>query len=113
MKVIINCDDFGFNKDINERIAELIALNRVTSATLIANAPALEDAIRRLPTEANCSLGVHLNLTEFRPLTPQREIGTLATCLNDEGCFSGEERLRAIRISSGLREAIFRELCLQ
>src|SRR5262249_35844932 len=113
MKVIINSDDFGLNPSVNERIVDLLSRRRVTSATLIANAPAVEEAARRVPEGVNCSIGVHLNLTEFQPLTPPREMGILSSCLNEKGCFAGEEFLRAAKMTSQLKKEMFKELCLQ
>ena len=52
---------------------------RITSATLIANAPSMEEAARRVPEGGNCSIGIHLNLTEFQPLTPPKELGILGS----------------------------------
>jgi glycosyltransferase involved in cell wall biosynthesis len=67
--IIINADDLGISERVNDAIFELMAQKRITSATLMANGPALEDAVRRLRDVAGCSFGIHLNLTEFEPLT--------------------------------------------
>jgi len=109
MKVIINGDDFGYDKKVNEAICDLISEGRITSATLIANAPEIEDAIQRIPIGAGCSFGVHLNLTEFEPLTPRKDRGALASCLDEKGCFVGEEHLRSMQIDATLRNAVFLE----
>lgn len=113
MKLVVNADDFGFNLRINERIVDLISRERITSATLLANAPAIEDAVRRLPGTSKCSLGVHLNLTEFEPLTPPEQRGILAECLDPQGSFAGEHVIRGLKMTSHLREALFTELSLQ
>ena len=112
MRIIINADDFGSNAHVNDRIIELLSLRRITSATLIANAPAVEEAVRRIPGGVNCSIGIHLNLTEFQPLTPQKEMGILGSCLDEKGCFSGKI-IRTVKVTSQLKDAIFKELCLQ
>jgi predicted glycoside hydrolase/deacetylase ChbG (UPF0249 family) len=113
IRIIINSDDLGMNPFVNEEILNLLSEKRITSVTAIANAPSIEEVIPRLPERWDYSVGVHLNLTEFSPLTPPSQIGPLAECLNDKGCFAGEERLRAVSVTSLLREAFFRELCLQ
>ncbi|TKB90015.1 MAG: ChbG/HpnK family deacetylase [Nitrospira sp.] len=113
MRVIINADDFGLNAYVNDRIFDLMSRRCITSATLIANAPAVEEAVRRVPRDGNCSIGVHLNLTEFQPLTPPKDIGILGSCLDQKGCFAGEESLRTAKLTSQLKKAIFTELCLQ
>ena len=113
MRIIINADDFGLNAQVNDRVIELMSHSRITSATLIANAPAVEDAVRRAPSGVNCSIGVHLNLTEFQPLTPPKEMETLGSCLGENGCFAGGKFLRTVKMTSQLKEEIFKELCLQ
>lgn len=113
MKVIINSDDLGMNSFVNERILDLMSQRRITSASILANGPSVEDAIRFLPKGTGCSLGVHLNLTEFEPLTPSRDLGGLRGCLNEKGAFAGERTLRLLDITPSLQEAMFRELRLQ
>lgn len=113
MNLIVNGDDFGYDQTVNESMADLIARRRITSATLIANAPALEDAVRRIPRGSHCSFGAHLNLTEFEPLTHRKKRGILSLCLDEKGCFYGEDHLRTIRMTAPLREAIFEEWRLQ
>lgn len=113
MRIIINADDFGLNACVNDRILELLSFRRITSVSLIANAPAIEDAVKRLPKGTGYSVGVHLNLTEFRPLTPPEEFGDLGSLLDEKGSFLGEESLREKKITLQLREEIYKELALQ
>jgi predicted glycoside hydrolase/deacetylase ChbG (UPF0249 family) len=113
MRIIVNADDLGLNAYVNDRVLELMSRRRITSATLIANAPAVEDAVRKIPRGFHCSFGVHLNLTEFEPLTPLKDRGVLSACLDEKGCFLGEKYLRSTRITSALREVFFKELRLQ
>lgn len=67
--VIINADDLGMSPCVNDATFELMAQKRITSATLMANGPAVEDAVKRLRQVDGCSFGIHLNLTDFEPLT--------------------------------------------
>ena len=113
MKVIINSDDMGINSSVNEQTLELIRRRLITSATLIANAPELEDAVQKIPKHMGCSYGVHLNLTEFTPLTPLEELSNLKPFLDGNGCFAGEAVLRSVPIDAKARDAFFREWCLQ
>lgn len=68
--LIINADDFGMSAGINRGILEAVAAGVVTSASLMVNMPASDDA-----THAACavgsslSVGLHLTLTAGRPLT--------------------------------------------
>lgn len=113
MRVIINSDDLGVSSSVNEQTLDLIGRRQITSATLIANAPALEDAVRKIPKHVACSYGVHLNLTEFTPLTPPEELSSLKPFLDGNGCFAGEAVLRSVPINARARDAFFKEWCLQ
>ena len=64
MKVIINADDFGLNSTVNSRTNELIRQGKITSATIIANAPCTDEAIELALSSSFASFGVHLNCTE-------------------------------------------------
>ena len=69
MRIIINADDLGISQEVNDAIFGLMAEGKVTSATILANGPAVEEAARRVAEFPECSFGVHLNLTEFKPWT--------------------------------------------
>lgn len=113
MRIIINADDFGLNASVNESIIELIRCRKITSTTLIANAPSVEQGVQGIPRNCGCSFGVHLNLTEFEPLTPPEERANLSICLDGNGHFRGEGYLRSIALRSKVRQAIYNELRLQ
>ncbi len=86
MNVIVNADDLGMSRDVNEATFDLMSKRIVTSATIMANGPFVLSAIegsRRFPA---CSFGVHLNLTEFRPLSRNEGLEEL---LGEDGAFSG------------------------
>lgn len=67
--VILNADDLGMSRAVNEATFDLMAKGRITSATLMANAPATREAAPHASKFPQCSFGVHLNLTQFEPLT--------------------------------------------
>jgi len=107
--MVINADDLGASDEINEAIFGLMRLGLVRSSTIIANGNAVESAVRQAAGYPRCSFGVHLNLTEFRPLTSQPELTRL---LDSEGRFA-KHALRAMRITAGLREELLVELSAQ
>lgn len=84
--VLINADDLGYSSGVNDSIFNMIEEGRVTSATLMANAPAVEEATKRLRQFPQASFGIHLNLTEFPPLTKD---SALAPLLDAQGCLRG------------------------
>jgi len=108
VRIIINADDLGISSAVNETTFDLMADGKITSATILANAPAVEDAVKRVPDFQNCSFGVHLNLTQFTPLTRHP---ALAPLCGRDGTFAGN--VRSVRIDQGLRSAIFGEWCAQ
>jgi predicted glycoside hydrolase/deacetylase ChbG (UPF0249 family) len=58
----------GISKKVNDATFGLLAEKRVTSATLLANGPAIKDAVRWLGRFQDCSFGCHLKIIEFQPL---------------------------------------------
>jgi predicted glycoside hydrolase/deacetylase ChbG (UPF0249 family) len=108
MKLILNCDDLGQNLTVNDAIFGLMDKGRVTSATLLMGAPAIEDAVRRIDDYRHCSFGVHLNATEFCPLSSHPGLQAI---LNEEGSFDGN--LRKKKITSSMADGVFFEWCTQ
>jgi predicted glycoside hydrolase/deacetylase ChbG (UPF0249 family) len=107
--IIVNADDLGYSREINERIFGLIETRHVTSATLITNAPAFEDAAARLSVYPFASFGVHLNVTEFSPLSRS---SALTILLGNDGSFENN-KIRMIPINSELRQAVYSEWSAQ
>ncbi len=113
MRIIINADDLGRNAETNANIISLARVNKITSVSLIANAPALEDAVTALQACRSISTGIHLNLTEFFPLTSPEKLGSLKECTTEAGSFLGEHFLRKRTITLSLQNAIFLEFKMQ
>jgi len=109
VRVIINADDLGGSRKVNGAIFQLMAAGCVTSATMLANGEAVEDAAMGAKDFAQCSFGVHLNASEFSPLTTG---AGLSPILEPAGCFAGNA-LREVRITAALREALFHEWSAQ
>ena len=67
---IINADDFGMSASVNEAILIAFKSGWINSASLMANLAGFDDACGLLESEAvKGRVGVHLNLSEGRPLT--------------------------------------------
>lgn len=107
--LIVNADDLGATQVVNDAVFELVDQKLVTSATFIANAPDVEEACRRAKDYPGCSFGVHLNVTEYAPLTGP---GDLRGLLDDNGNFA-REKIRKVTIDSALSEGIFQEFSAQ
>jgi predicted glycoside hydrolase/deacetylase ChbG (UPF0249 family) len=80
-RLIVNADDFGLTCGINRAIAELHAAGAITSATLMANALAFDDAVATARTHPTLGVGCHIVLTDGTPLS---EPGTIPTLLGPD-----------------------------
>lgn len=109
LQVIVNADDLGISPEANSEIFGLMQQGIVTSATAIANGPWVESACQKIKNFPQCSFGVHLNLTEFSPLTGHHKLTPL---LDQTGAFV-EQHVRTVRIDSQLAQGIFEEFCAQ
>jgi len=75
--LIINADDFGLSPGVNRGILEAHAAGAVTSASLLANAPGLADAVTRLRAAPTLQVGLHLNLTDGQPAARPDDVSSL------------------------------------
>lgn len=107
----MNADDLGISESVNEAIFQGMQRKVVTSATMLANGPAVKFAARELHRFPGRSFGVHLNLTEFEPVCRESS-RDLKSILNENQCFNGN-RIREVHISVPMLRAIFREWCCQ
>src|SRR4029077_3491125 len=69
LRLIVNADDFGMTDAVNQGIVDEHDRGIVTSASLMATGAAFEHAVALAKTRPNLAVGVHLTLTEQRPLT--------------------------------------------
>lgn len=70
MSLVINADDFGKSKEVNRAVLEAFEKKFIMRTTLMVNMPFADEAVQ-LAQERGLSdrIGIHLNLTEGRPLT--------------------------------------------
>jgi predicted glycoside hydrolase/deacetylase ChbG (UPF0249 family) len=106
--VVVNADDLGMSHEVNEATFDLLSKGRISSATMMANAPATREAATQVSKFPRCSFGVHLNLTQFEPLTG----GPGGRLLVDERGQMSRANEKARPSSERLR-AVYRELCAQ
>jgi predicted glycoside hydrolase/deacetylase ChbG (UPF0249 family) len=85
--LIINADDFGLHSDINRSIQLMFEKKIVRSVSFITNTDLFEDSLNIIRQFPDVSVGVHLNLTDGRPISSGRSLGLL---LNKEGNFLGD-----------------------
>lgn len=76
-RLILNADDFGLTPGINRAVEELYHAGKLTSATLMANGAAFEDALAVSRANPGLGVGCHIVLTDGVPLTHPQRIPTL------------------------------------
>jgi predicted glycoside hydrolase/deacetylase ChbG (UPF0249 family) len=76
-RLIINADDFGLTPGINRAVVELHRAGAITSATLMANGPAFDDAVARARANPALGVGCHLVFTGGMPISHPEAIPTL------------------------------------
>lgn len=69
MKLILNADDFGYDKGINFGVIEAYQKGLLTSTTLMTNMPGAEHAGELKKENPGLGVGLHLNFSLKRPLT--------------------------------------------
>jgi hopanoid biosynthesis associated protein HpnK len=81
-RLIVNADDFGMTEGVNRGILDSHQHGIVTSTTLLATGAAFESAVAAGREHPRLGIGVHLNLSEGRPVSLPAEIPSL---VNSQG----------------------------
>lgn len=108
MRIIINADDLGMNPSANREIEFCIREGLISSSTLLANGNDFEEGVRIAKLYPHISIGAHLNLQEFQPLTHSDEF-VKHRLLDESGYFSKREIFKVKRFDDRLLEAIYNE----
>lgn len=76
-QLIVNADDFGLTAGVNRAIVEAHRRGLVTSATLMANSRAFDEAVRLAKAEPRLSVGCHVVLVDGEPVLPGAQVPSL------------------------------------
>ena len=76
-RLIVSADDFGIAKSVNEGIVKAFSEGIVTNVNIIPSGEAFQNAIESARRINLTEAGVHLALTEVRPVSGISEIPTL------------------------------------
>lgn len=104
-KLIVNADDFGFGKKITDAIIDCHSKGIVTSTTIMTNMPAAEYAVQRAKQFPELGVGVHLVLTQGKPVSRPEDVPDL---IGDDGDFlSHKEQAKQLWVNKN----IFKQVC--
>jgi hypothetical protein len=111
IKLIVNADDFGASRPVNDGILEGLKTGAISSTTLILSKPGFEDALDKISSDPELwkgRIGLHINLTDGRPLTDP--IKKCRRFVDPEGCFCYDRRRPAFFLSAKEKRAIALEV---
>jgi predicted glycoside hydrolase/deacetylase ChbG (UPF0249 family) len=69
IRLIVTGDDAGLSRGIDRSALQLHARGMISSVSVMANFPRLQDAIRLYQEFPELEIGLHLNLSDGKPLT--------------------------------------------
>jgi len=75
--IIVNADDFGLNSFIDECILKLCSKNRISNISVMVAGEAFCEDIDKLKVYSGLGTGIHLCLTDEKPISKSNEIETL------------------------------------
>lgn len=110
-RLIVNADDFGFTRGVNAGIVRAFKTGIVTSATIMANGEAFEDAIELARANPGLGVGCHLAIVGERAVAPASDVRSLAP----DGALPATLTQLVIKLARGLvsTEEIVREFRAQ
>jgi predicted glycoside hydrolase/deacetylase ChbG (UPF0249 family) len=111
VRLIVNADDFGISEAVNRGIVEAHDRGIVTSTSIMATGPKFEHALELARLRPSLAVGVHLVLTEHRPLTG----AAAASLIRRDGAFEPHLKQLLARRLRGLvsMDEVRRELDAQ
>lgn len=77
-RLIVNADDFGYTRGVNSGVVRCFREGIVTSATIMANGPAFEDAVEHAKQNPDLGVGCHLVLLDGYSVETPEAIPSLA-----------------------------------
>jgi predicted glycoside hydrolase/deacetylase ChbG (UPF0249 family) len=100
-RLIVNADDFGLTEGVNRAIIEAHCHGVVTSATLMANGQAFDDASQRAASMSRMSVGCHVVLVDGSPVLGRKQTSTLSNRRSNDRRFYQSLSGFAVRAVSG------------
>jgi chitin disaccharide deacetylase len=97
-ELILNADDFGMTRGVNEGIIHAHRAGILTSATLMANGEDFEDAVQQAHANPQLGVGCHLVLVGGKCVAPKENVSSL---VDAQGNLPDSLPLFVARITSG------------
>lgn len=88
-RLIVNADDLGLTPGVNRAIVEAHRRGVVTSATLMANGAAFDDAVQVAAAAPRLAIGCHIDLIQLSPVLPHSDVRTLVNGTHFRPGFAG------------------------
>jgi len=104
-KLIINADDFGLSIGVNEGIAKAHTDGILTSASIMTNMLAAENAVDIAKALPGLGIGLHLNLTSGKPVCDKSIVKPLID-KDSRFCYSVSKLCFLAIVSPAVRTAI-------
>jgi chitin disaccharide deacetylase len=101
-QLIFNADDFGMTRGVNEGIVRARRDGVLTSATLMANGLAFEDAVKRAFENPKLGIGCHLVLVGGKPVAPAENVPSL---VDSQGNLPDSLATFVARVTAGMIKA--------
>jgi hopanoid biosynthesis associated protein HpnK len=111
-RLVVNTDDFGRSHSINQAVIRAHREGILTSASLMVNEPAFEEAVALAKQNPKLGVGLHLTLACGHAALPPTKIPGL---VNTDGEFSNNPVAVGLRYFArrGLREQLRQEILAQ
>ena len=105
-RLIINADDFGMTSGVNRAIVEAHRAGTVTSATMMANEVAVDEAINLAKQSRSLATGCHVVLVDGRPRSAPQDVRSLIGSQNGTAAEfrPGVAQLALATLSGKIRE---------
>ncbi len=111
-RLIVNGDDFGSSRQVNEAVILAHRRGILTSASLMVTGAAFEHAVALARDNPHLAVGLHLTLVDGRPVLPARDLPHVA---RKTGAFRASPARAGLHyfLSPGARRELFPEIAAQ
>jgi predicted glycoside hydrolase/deacetylase ChbG (UPF0249 family) len=112
-QIILNADDFGYDKIVNQAIYESFRQGLIYSTSMIVNLEGFENAVNIFRSDSTLlkNTGIHFNLTEGYPLTDS--IKSCSRFCNASGKFIFRRQKPLLYVTKQEKKALYQELKAQ